>query len=168
MLFEPFTAEELGPNGLLRRIGKNGDTALEGTSDKMIQYWDSLSNLGFWPRHISPVHVMRLQREHTGSEHPVHARFEFGDSVHPYSGGSRSAGTGPQGEDVLRKRLSLLELEQLKDVVAEYGMDAGKLVMKWKDTMRIIDRIVELSLARSTKGDAFRADKPPATEKAGE
>jgi hypothetical protein len=60
------------------------------------------------------------------------------------------------------------KLEQLKDVVAEYGMDAGKLVMKWRDTMRIIDRIVELSLARSTKGDAFRADKPPATEKAGE
>lgn len=73
-------------------------------------------------------------------------------------------GLARQGEDVLRKELSLLYLEQLKDVVAEYGMDPGKLVMKWKDTKRIIDRIVELSLARSTKGDAFRADKPPTTE----
>ena len=73
-----------------------------------------------------------------------------------------------QGEDVLRRELSLLDLEHLKDVVAEYGMDPGKLVMKWKDTTRIIDRIVELSLARSTKGDAFRADKPSATEASGE
>lgn len=65
-----------------------------------------------------------------------------------------------QGETLLRRELSLLDLEQLKDVVAEHGMDTGKLVMKWKDSARIIDRIVELALARSTKGDAFRADKP--------
>lgn len=77
-------------------------------------------------------------------------------------------GLARQGEEVLRRQLSLLDLEQLKDVVAEYGMDPGKLVMKWKDTIRIIDRIVELSLARSTKGDAFRADKPPPTEAPGE
>jgi hypothetical protein len=77
-------------------------------------------------------------------------------------------GLARQGEDVLRKELSLLDLEQLKDVVAEYGMDPGKLVMKWKDPMRIIERIVELSLARSTKGDAFRADKLPATKAPGD
>jgi hypothetical protein len=65
-----------------------------------------------------------------------------------------------QGEDVLRQELSRLNIEQLKDVVAQYGMDPGKLVMKWKDVDRIIQRIVELSLTRSTKGDAFRADKP--------
>jgi hypothetical protein len=73
-------------------------------------------------------------------------------------------GLARKGEDVLRKELSSLSIEQLKDVVAQYGMDPGKLVMKWKDSMRIIDRIVELSLARSTKGDAFRADKPPAID----
>jgi hypothetical protein len=72
-----------------------------------------------------------------------------------------------QDEGALRRALSSLDIEQLKDVVAQYGMDPGKLVMKWKDTGRIIDRIVELSLARSTKGDAFRADKPPATEASG-
>ncbi len=43
-------------------------------------------------------------------------------------------------------------------------MDPGKLVMKWKDNVRVIDRIVELSLTRSTKGDAFRADKPTKAE----
>jgi hypothetical protein len=43
-------------------------------------------------------------------------------------------------------------------------MDPGKLVMKWKDASRIIDRIIELSLARSTKGDAFREDKPSVTQ----
>ena len=66
-----------------------------------------------------------------------------------------------QGEEVLRTELSALGIEQLKDVVAQHGMDPGKLVMKWKDSARIIDRIVELSLARPSKGDAFRADKPP-------
>lgn len=77
-------------------------------------------------------------------------------------------GLARQGEDVLRKELSSLDIEQLKDVVAQYGMDPGKLVMKWKNTARVIDRIAELSLARSTKGDAFRADKPPSTEASGE
>jgi hypothetical protein len=77
-------------------------------------------------------------------------------------------GLARQGEDVLRKELSALDIEQLRDVVAQYGMDPGKLVMKWKDTVRIIDRIVELSLARSTKGDAFRADKPSSSETPGD
>ena len=71
-----------------------------------------------------------------------------------------------QGEDVLRQELSRLDIEQLKDVVAQYGMDPGKLVMKWKDAGRIIHRIVELSLARSTKGDAFRAEKPDTSKSA--
>lgn len=62
------------------------------------------------------------------------------------------------GEAALRARLSALNIEQLKDVVAQYGMDPGKLVMKWQDATRIADRIVEISLARSTKGDAFRRD----------
>jgi hypothetical protein len=62
------------------------------------------------------------------------------------------------GEARLRERLSELTLEQLRDVVADYGMDPGKLVMKWKDAHRIVDRIVELSLARAQKGDAFRSE----------
>jgi hypothetical protein len=63
-----------------------------------------------------------------------------------------------EGEAILRSRLSALSLDQLRDIVADYGMDHGKLVMKWKDGDRIADRIVELSLARAQKGDAFRSE----------
>lgn len=73
-----------------------------------------------------------------------------------------------QSEEVLRRDLLALDIEQLKDVVAQHGMDPGKLVMKWKDPARIIDRIVELSMARSTKGDAFRADKTPTSDSTGD
>ncbi len=62
------------------------------------------------------------------------------------------------GEAGLRNQLAALDLEKLLDIVAQYGMDPGKLVMKWKDRERVIDRIVELSLGRATKGDAFRAE----------
>ena len=62
------------------------------------------------------------------------------------------------GEDALRSQLSALSLDQLRDVVAEYGMDQGKLVMKWKDPARVTDRIVEIALARAQKGHAFRSD----------
>lgn len=60
------------------------------------------------------------------------------------------------GDTVLRNKLSELSIEQLKDMVAEHGMDTGKLVMKWKSTEKIIDRIVDISLSRAQKGDAFR------------
>lgn len=63
-----------------------------------------------------------------------------------------------EGEVALRTRLAELTVEQLKDVVADYGMDPGKLVTKWKTGDRIIDRIVEISLARSQKGNAFRSE----------
>ena len=58
----------------------------------------------------------------------------------------------------LRSRLLGLDLEQLKDMVAQYGMDPGKLVMKWKNRERVADRIVEISAKRAQKGDAFRED----------
>lgn len=63
-----------------------------------------------------------------------------------------------EGEDALRSQLLALTLDQLRDVVAEYGMDQGKLVMKWKDPVRIIDRIVEIAVARAQKGHAFRSE----------
>ncbi len=63
-----------------------------------------------------------------------------------------------QGDAVLRGRLGELDLDRLHDVVAEYGMDPGKLVMKWRDRERVIDRIVEVASARATKGDAFRRE----------
>ena len=63
-----------------------------------------------------------------------------------------------QGEARLRAGLDELDLERLLDIVAQYGMDPGKLVMKWKDRDRVIDRIIEVALTRATKGDAFRKD----------
>ena len=61
-----------------------------------------------------------------------------------------------QGEDTLRSELAALNLEQLKDIVADYGMDHDKLAMKWKTPDRVINRIVEVSLSRANKGAAFR------------
>jgi hypothetical protein len=60
-----------------------------------------------------------------------------------------------QGESELRARLAELDIEQLKDIVADYGMDPAKLVMKWKDSQRIIDRITELAIGRVRKGESF-------------
>lgn len=62
-----------------------------------------------------------------------------------------------QGEAVLRERLGALTLDQLKDIVADHGMDPGKLVLKWKTPDRVIERIVEVSMGRAKKGEAFLA-----------
>lgn len=60
------------------------------------------------------------------------------------------------GESALRDALERLTLDQLRDIVAEYGMDPGRLVIKWNTPERVIDRIVEMSVARAHKGSAFR------------
>lgn len=67
------------------------------------------------------------------------------------------------GEPTLRSALEKLSLEQLRDIVAEYGMDPDRRVMKWNTPERVIDRIVEMSVARAHKGNAFRkpADESP-------
>jgi hypothetical protein len=62
-----------------------------------------------------------------------------------------------KGELGLRNRLRDLDLERLRDVVAQYGMDPTKLAMKWKDKERLTDLIVNTVASRSRKGDAFRA-----------
>lgn len=74
------------------------------------------------------------------------------------------------GETALRAALEKLSLDQLRDIVAEYGMDSARLVMKWIDPARVIDRIVELSITRARKGDAFRrpADDPQPSSSAGQ
>ena len=63
------------------------------------------------------------------------------------------------GEAQLREELHALNIEQLKDIVAQYSMDPDKLVMKWKTHARIVERIVEVSMQRATKGDAFRVSQ---------
>ncbi len=62
-----------------------------------------------------------------------------------------------QGEAALRIRLGELDVEALKDIVAEHGMDPGKLVLKWKTKERILEHILSTVQARSKKGDAFRS-----------
>jgi hypothetical protein len=61
-----------------------------------------------------------------------------------------------EGEGALRARLGELSLDQLKDVVAEHGMDPSKLAMKWKKPDRVADLIVSTVRERMEKGDAFR------------
>ncbi len=63
-----------------------------------------------------------------------------------------------EDEQGLRLRLADLNLEQLRDIVAEHGMDHDRLAMKWKDHQRIIDRIVDKVVSRTSKGSAFRPD----------
>jgi len=72
------------------------------------------------------------------------------------------------GESALREALAKLDIEQLRDVVADYGMDPGKLVMKWRDVDRIADRIVEVARGRAQKGSAFLPTPEVAEAKTGE
>ena len=58
--------------------------------------------------------------------------------------------------DELARRLEGLTVEELKDVVAEHGMDRAKLAMKWKSKERLVDLIVTAVRNRTQKGDAFR------------
>lgn len=59
----------------------------------------------------------------------------------------------------LSRLLSELSLDELKDIVAENGMDRTKLAMKWKAKDRLVDLIMTTVESRAQKGDAFRA--PP-------
>lgn len=62
------------------------------------------------------------------------------------------------GEQALRARLDELDIEQLKDIVAEHGMDGAKLAMKWKSADRLIELIVGSVASRSRKGEVFRGE----------
>lgn len=74
------------------------------------------------------------------------------------------AETGASG---LRQALATLDLEQLRDVVAEHGMDHDRLAMRWKSPHRVIGRIVERVEAVSSKGFAFRSGAEDSPEGGG-
>jgi hypothetical protein len=61
-----------------------------------------------------------------------------------------------EGEPTLRARLGELSVDQLKDIVAEHGMDPSKLAMRWKTPGKLIDLIATTVRDRAEKGDAFR------------
>jgi hypothetical protein len=72
-----------------------------------------------------------------------------------------------QGTDILKAALEPLDVEELKDVIAENGMDTAKLAMKWKDRNRLILHIIDTTQRRSTRGDAFwnsNSEKPSDTK----
>ncbi|MEE2061429.1 hypothetical protein [Rhodococcus artemisiae] len=60
------------------------------------------------------------------------------------------------GESGLRDKLALLDVDRLKDIIAEHAMDCGKLAMRWRTPSKLQERIVDRVKALSTKGDAFR------------
>lgn len=61
-----------------------------------------------------------------------------------------------EGEGALRQRLEALDLEQLKDIVAEHAMDSTKLAAKWRTPERLVALIVDTVRSRSSKGAVFR------------
>lgn len=65
----------------------------------------------------------------------------------------------------LAAKLDELTVEQLKDIVAEHGMDRSKLAMKWKSKEKLIPFMVKTVSSRLSKGDAFRRRSTSAREK---
>ena len=60
-----------------------------------------------------------------------------------------------EGEEALHARLSSLSEKELKDIIAQYGMDTKKLAMKWKSLDKLKGLIVDVSRTRAAKGDVF-------------
>lgn len=61
-----------------------------------------------------------------------------------------------EGEAALRARLGDLDVDQLKDLVHDYGMDYDHRAMRWTDQQRLIGRIIERVDFGTTQGSAFR------------
>lgn len=61
-----------------------------------------------------------------------------------------------QGDQVLRQQLQALQIEQLKDIIAEHGMDSTRRAMSWKKSERLIELIIQTVKRRDRRGDAFR------------
>ena len=55
----------------------------------------------------------------------------------------------------LEQQLGELQVEELKDIIAEHGMDRWKLAMKWKSRERLIELITSTVKSQSQKGDTF-------------
>jgi hypothetical protein len=60
------------------------------------------------------------------------------------------------GEAGLRERLSGLELDQLRNIIAEHGFNNDGLAMRWTKADRVVGRIVDRVVDKAAKGDAFR------------
>lgn len=59
------------------------------------------------------------------------------------------------GEAVLSEELAKLSVDELKDVVSEYGMDTSRLALKWKDRQRLETLIIDATKRKASHGNAF-------------
>jgi hypothetical protein len=102
----------------------------------------------------NPLFASNLERalaaQEDGGRQPKRSHRRSPGVVDPF------AAFADAGEEGVRRSLSQLSIEQLKDIVAQHGMDRSKLAMKWKTSDRFIELILETVAARSRKGDAFR------------
>ena len=73
--------------------------------------------------------------------------------IDPYSIATRDGVEGLRGE------LQRLDIEQLKDVIAEYGMNYDGRAMGWKDHHRFVERVIEKTDFGTTQGNAFRSER---------
>lgn len=60
------------------------------------------------------------------------------------------------GEAEVQQQLERLEIEQLKDIIAEHGMDSTRKAMTWKKPQRLVELIIQTVSRRARRGDAFR------------
>lgn len=59
------------------------------------------------------------------------------------------------GEDSLAQGLASLSVDELKDVISEYGMDSSRLALRWKDRKRLESLILDATKRKASRGDAF-------------
>lgn len=59
------------------------------------------------------------------------------------------------GETVLSEALKKLTLEELKDVVSQYGLDRSGKALKWKDRERLEAFIIDSATRSTSRGKAF-------------
>lgn len=64
-----------------------------------------------------------------------------------------------QQPNLLESKLDALDIKQLKDIIAEHGMDRSRLAMKWKKKDRLVQLIIESVKSRVQKGEEFRKTK---------
>lgn len=60
-----------------------------------------------------------------------------------------------EGEEKLREEVAKLDVEELKDVIAEYGLDPKKSANRLKKREKLEELIFEGAKRTATRGDAF-------------
>ncbi|RUL52019.1 hypothetical protein [Lysinibacillus antri] len=61
-----------------------------------------------------------------------------------------------KGEEELLHALKALDVDGLKDIVSQFGMDPAKNVMRWRKKDKYIAHIFEVTQNRLKKGNVFR------------